>query len=669
MPRLLAASGLVAALSLLASTASAVPDQMAHQGRLHDALGAPLSGSHSLTFSIYDSASGGSPLWTETQASVDFDDGYFSVELTGLDAADFDGSDLYLGLAVDSGPEMATRLQLDTVPYAFRAATASAVAAGSVINASEIQVNGTTVIDSSGNIDFGSLSGLPTGLDDGADDDTLGALACSDGDVAVLSSGSWSCASVSGHSHDGGAITSGTVDISHLPVGSSSSTIAAGDHTHAGPTASTSCPDGEALVGFDGSFGAICRATSAGAERVFSRESRVPQFNYRNVSDQYYPELDVDFVTDNPSKLFIASTGTLRGVSGTCHDLERLLLDGQTLYRPYPFVTNQSRSWWAPRLAFAGATVDGGQHSVRLQVGDNHNDGPCGYNGDSQSYGRSRMAVLALPFDTPMQSDYNGSTALSPSWQDAFSDLSLDVTEDSDLVFFSQTAWHGNNHHTAGEAQARFRFSVDGTELGNDTTGEQSVSTYTEEWWRSTAMFGVADAPPGTHTVNLRAKVTTGAGSIIGGTHKSLVAFALPKGQVFYEESSLGPVSDSGGAGWQEIASMNFTMPGSGQRRALVMGSGVQSHPLSTGCHGAHRLEINGMALGHDTHGQGIIRAPVNGLEWAPFVDMSGVMTLDEGVQHTVRLLAQNSGSAGETCTWNGFGGGQARMLVIAPTD
>src|SRR6267142_3741419 len=68
-----------AALSLVAPVLAA-PGQMNFQGRLTDSSSNPLTGSYSLTFSIFDASSGGTQLWTETQ-TVPVDNGIFSVAL------------------------------------------------------------------------------------------------------------------------------------------------------------------------------------------------------------------------------------------------------------------------------------------------------------------------------------------------------------------------------------------------------------------------------------------------------------------------------------------------------------------------------------------------------------------------------------------------------------
>ena len=124
-----------------------VPHLMTQQGRLFDAQGAPITGTHQFVFTVYDSPTNGTVLWVETQ-NVTVDDGYFSARLgqvTPIDSALFDGKTRYLSVAVDSDPEMTPRQSLVTVPYALMADNA----VGN-ITPSSITINGTTVIDNTG---------------------------------------------------------------------------------------------------------------------------------------------------------------------------------------------------------------------------------------------------------------------------------------------------------------------------------------------------------------------------------------------------------------------------------------------------------------------------------------------------------------------------------------
>ena len=116
-------------LLLSLSTMAAPPQTMNYQGVLKSATGVPFTGTKKITFKIYDVATGGTALWTETQPSVNVAKGQFSVTLgAGTPAVPlilaFDKS-YWLGVTVDSETvEMAPRQPLTTAPYAFRAAVA-----------------------------------------------------------------------------------------------------------------------------------------------------------------------------------------------------------------------------------------------------------------------------------------------------------------------------------------------------------------------------------------------------------------------------------------------------------------------------------------------------------------------------------------------------------------
>ncbi len=200
---------------LAPSVASAVPLEFQHQGRLFDALGAPLAGSQDLHLALYDAPSGGTAFWSETITTT-VDAGYYSVQLGGgsaLDTDDFDGGDVWLEIAVGTGPALPNRLPMASVPYAFRAATADDAASADLAMA----------VDSSATIDAAQVLNLPFALGD---------LNCGSGQIARYDT-AWTCADADDHGHDGADITSGQIAIGRIPVGGGSGTVAAGDHGHA----------------------------------------------------------------------------------------------------------------------------------------------------------------------------------------------------------------------------------------------------------------------------------------------------------------------------------------------------------------------------------------------------------------------------------------------------
>lgn len=154
--KLVLAVGMVAAIGAARTARAQVPRTLAEEGRLVDASGAPISGMQQLTFSIYASDTGGTPLWTETQ-TVQVTRGYFAVNLglaTPIPTTVFDGTVRYVGLAVGTDPEMTPRQTLGSVPYAFVAGDVSGD-----IHPRSLVINGQTVIDATG-----AWTGSPAGL-------------------------------------------------------------------------------------------------------------------------------------------------------------------------------------------------------------------------------------------------------------------------------------------------------------------------------------------------------------------------------------------------------------------------------------------------------------------------------------------------------------------------
>ena len=190
----------------IAAAAWAVPSQLAHQGRLLDVEGAALTGEHALTFALFDAATEGAEVWSET-ITVNIVGGFYSVVLGAdeganpLDDLVLSNPPLWLELTVDDGEPLLPRHELLSVPYAVLAGTATNVEGG-YVDATEVAVDGTTVIDAAGNwigptppMGWGDLTGIPAGLGDGVDADTLAGLSCADGGVAKfdLGSGLWAC--------------------------------------------------------------------------------------------------------------------------------------------------------------------------------------------------------------------------------------------------------------------------------------------------------------------------------------------------------------------------------------------------------------------------------------------------------------------------------------------
>jgi len=95
------------------------PKTMSYQGVLTDNGAVVSDGNYELTFSLYDAATGGNKVWTETQ-SVVVVNGIFNVILgsdTPLDIV-FD-EQYWLGVAVGGGAELTPRTQLTSSPYSL----------------------------------------------------------------------------------------------------------------------------------------------------------------------------------------------------------------------------------------------------------------------------------------------------------------------------------------------------------------------------------------------------------------------------------------------------------------------------------------------------------------------------------------------------------------------
>ncbi|MBK7471649.1 MAG: hypothetical protein IPI73_14575 [Betaproteobacteria bacterium] len=117
---------LLAAALCCGSARAAVPHEINYQGYLTDPGGAPVNATVQMVFSLYDTATGGTALHSETQ-SVAVANGVFGVRIGAQPgqplALPFD-IPYWLGVTVEADAEMAPRQALAAAPYAIRAASA-----------------------------------------------------------------------------------------------------------------------------------------------------------------------------------------------------------------------------------------------------------------------------------------------------------------------------------------------------------------------------------------------------------------------------------------------------------------------------------------------------------------------------------------------------------------
>ena len=195
------------ALCLFASTAHAVPAQFTHQGRLLDADGAPLEDEATITFRVTDSESGGTALW-EDEVTVLLTNGFYSAVLGAsednpLDTDVLSHAPVWLELQLEGEGTMFPRSPINAVPYATMATVAEEVSGGPV-DASQIAVDGTPVVNELGEwvgpaptVNWSDIEGVPEGFADGTDTDSFAALgtSCLDGNIPAWESvvGAWVC--------------------------------------------------------------------------------------------------------------------------------------------------------------------------------------------------------------------------------------------------------------------------------------------------------------------------------------------------------------------------------------------------------------------------------------------------------------------------------------------
>jgi len=150
------------AMLLCAATARAasVPATIDQQGRFLKMDGTPETGALTVSFALYDAATGGSALWSENDQLALDAAGFYAIQLgaqTAFPKGLWDGRVLFLGITVMGESEMAPRQPVVSVPYALHAGVADDATGD--IHPNSITVNGKTIVDSMGNTTISGPAG------------------------------------------------------------------------------------------------------------------------------------------------------------------------------------------------------------------------------------------------------------------------------------------------------------------------------------------------------------------------------------------------------------------------------------------------------------------------------------------------------------------------------
>lgn len=145
---------LLALIVLAISVNADVPNVINYQGRLTDDAGQPVDGSKLIKFKIYGSQSGNDSLWSSGYQIVQINDGLFNYELGSnvpLPEDLFTGTgNRYLGMTVDTDPEIQPRTQFDAEPYAIRARTADSMVGAPYVLRTGDTITGNMYFDGDG---------------------------------------------------------------------------------------------------------------------------------------------------------------------------------------------------------------------------------------------------------------------------------------------------------------------------------------------------------------------------------------------------------------------------------------------------------------------------------------------------------------------------------------
>lgn len=142
---------LMAALILVTvATAADVPHMINYQGCLTDTGGEALDTTVTMAFTLYNAATLGTQLWTETQPACSVREGLFNVLLGSVNAIPdsvFADTNVWLGITVGTDSEMSPRKRVVSVAYAYRVGTVDGASGGTINGKLNVGLNSTNTGD------------------------------------------------------------------------------------------------------------------------------------------------------------------------------------------------------------------------------------------------------------------------------------------------------------------------------------------------------------------------------------------------------------------------------------------------------------------------------------------------------------------------------------------
>ncbi len=316
--------------------------EITYQGSLMEA-GQPANGFYDMSFSLWDSPSGGSQIGIGVGLGVEVADGVFTVQLNEADeygSNAFDGSPRWLQINVNGTP-LSPRQPLTAAPYALYAFSGPG-SGGGFWNANGAHIYNTN----SGNVGVGQTLGLPAyatlhvatermpaGTGALYSDDLI--VEATDAVIGLYSDGSGS---------RGSAISLGEVDANGLLIdkwGIGRNTSAAGSALYikhgtdanysANPTRFVLQTDGKVGIGTSspGSFLDVVSSTASSGDntarfRAPEIGSRVSHVHYGASGDWYIRS------ADSNGRVFLQDNGGNVGIGTTNTDYARLTVNGGT---------------------------------------------------------------------------------------------------------------------------------------------------------------------------------------------------------------------------------------------------------------------------------------------------------------------------------------------------
>ena len=213
----------------------------------------------------------------------------------------------------------------------------------------------------------------------------------------------------------------------------------------------------------------------------------------------------------------LAGTQVVQG-TGSAHCSYRFVVDGTPLGHPTYGQTiavgDVAGGWWGPVALAYGGDLQAGSHVISAQVSNSSGaGGTCNAGQGNNDYARFRMLVTASPPGSPATSVESSGGPYVLGSASAWTTIGgLTATFNVPARRHLQVELAATERTISGSGHCAWRFSIDGTPLGDVDSGMAINVGDGATWWTPTPLLWGQTFDTGSHTVTAQVRNSSSSG-------------------------------------------------------------------------------------------------------------------------------------------------------------